>query len=268
MRPDSALMRTLEELAANAWPAHIQQHLGAWRLRASEDVTRRANSVLPLGAMPAYAGWYDEVISFYERRRLPIRFQVSDAAPEGLDAILQGMGYTAEAHSAVYVALCRDVVERSSQAGGLQITLSDHLDESWLDSFLRVEGHGEAKRGAYRRILGSIGPPACFVEAWQDGAVVGIGMGVAEREWVGLFNIATLVQYRRRGVGTGIMRALAEWGLENGAAQSYLQVMLTNSNAINLYTKLGFKYLYGYHYRVAQSDPRGKKSKRKSGSES
>ncbi len=171
MRPDGVLMRTLEELAANAWPAHVQQHMGAWRLRASEDVTQRANSVLPLGAMPAYAGWYDEVISFYERRRLPIRFQVSDAAPEGLDAILQGMGYTAEAHSAVYGALCRDVVERSPHAEGLQITLSDHLEENWLDFFLQLEGHGEAKRGAYRRIIGSIGPPACFVEALQDGVV-------------------------------------------------------------------------------------------------
>ncbi len=99
------------------------------------------------------------------------------------------------------------------------------------------------------------------------GLLIGIGMGVAEREWVGMFNIATLARYRRKGVGTGIVRALAEWALENGAAQSYLQVMLTNSNAINLYTKLGFKYLYAYHYRVAQSDPRGKKPKRKSGNE-
>ena len=258
-------MRTLEELAANAWPAHIQQHLGSWRLRASEDVTRRANSVLPLGAMPAYAGWYEEIISFYERRRLPIRFQVSDAAPEGLDAILQGMGYTAEAHSAVYVARCHDVVTRSSQDDGLRLTLSNTLEEKWLDSFLRIEGHDEARRGAYRRIMGSIGPPACFVEAWQDGVVIGIGMGVAEREWIGMFNIATLPHYRRRGVGTGIVRALAEWGLENGAAQAYLQVMLTNGTAINLYTKLGFRYLYGYHYRVAQSDPRGKKPKRNAG---
>ena len=170
-------MRTLEELAAKRLARARPAAPGAWRLRASEDVTRRANSVLPLGAMPAYAGWYDEVISFYGRRHLPIRFQVSDAAPEGLDAILQGMGYTAEAHSAVYVALCRDVVARSSQAGGLQITLSYHFEESWLDSFLQLEGHDEAKRGAYRCIMGSIGPPACFVEAWQDGAVVGMGWG-------------------------------------------------------------------------------------------
>ena len=264
MRPNSTLLRTLEELAANAWPAHIQQHVGSWRLRASQDVTRRANSVLPLGAMPSFAGWYEEIVSFYSRRNLPIRFQVSDAAPDGLDAILQGMGYTAEAHSAVYFAPCRDVVERPSRAEDIQVNLSDHLTDDWLDSFLRVESHDEAKRGAYRRILSSIGPPSCFAHVVQGGSVVAIGMGVAEREWVGLFNIATLPQYRRKGIATGIVRALAGWGMENGAAQAYLQVMLNNVTAINLYAGLGFRYLYGYHYRVAQSDPRGTKRKRNS----
>jgi ribosomal protein S18 acetylase RimI-like enzyme len=88
-------------------------------------------------------------------------------------------------------------------------------------------------------------------------------MGVAERDWVGMFNIATLPHHRRKGIGTAIVRTLAEWGMENGVAQSYLQVMLTNSGAINLYTRLGFRYLYAYHYRVAQSDPRGMNAKRK-----
>lgn len=50
--------------------------------------------------------------------------------------------------------------------------------------------------------------------------------------------------------------------LEELAANAYLQVMLNNTTAINLYTKLGLRYLYGYHYRVAQSDPKGRKTKR------
>jgi ribosomal protein S18 acetylase RimI-like enzyme len=261
VKADSVLVRTLEELAANAWPAHVQQQLGPWRLRASEDVTRRANSVFCVGSMPVYAGWYDEVVSFYERRQLPIRFQITDAASEGLDFILQGMGYTAEAHSAVYVASCRDVLACSPQSEGFRLTLSSSLTGAWLDSFIRVEGHDASKKEGYRRIMGAIGPPTCFVQAWVDDAVVGIGMGVAEREWVGMFNIATLAGHRRKGIGTAIVRALTEWGIGNGAADAYLQVMLTNNVAINLYTKLGFRYLYGYHYRVAQSDPRGKNAK-------
>lgn len=262
MRADSVLIRTLEELAANAWPAHVQQQLGSWRLRASRDVTRRANSVLCLGSTPQYAGWHEEVVSFYERRQLPIRFQLSEAATEGLDAILQGMGYSAEAHSAVYVAPCREVLQRSTQSA-FAVKLSGSLDDAWLDSFLRVEGHEVARRNGYKRIMRAIGPPACFAQVPQDGVAIAVGMAVAEREWVGLFNIATLPQYRHKGVGTAIVRALAEWGAENGAANAYLQVALTNSTAINLYTKLGFRYLYGYHYRVADKDPRGMEAKRK-----
>ena len=37
-------IRELEELAANAWPAGVQQALDGWRLRYHLGVTRRANS--------------------------------------------------------------------------------------------------------------------------------------------------------------------------------------------------------------------------------
>ena len=44
----------IEELAANAWPAPVQQQLGPWKLRAGNGVTQRANSVLAVGGMPVY----------------------------------------------------------------------------------------------------------------------------------------------------------------------------------------------------------------------
>ena len=72
------LIRTIEQLAANAWPAPVQQQLEGWRLRAGDNVTRRANSVLVVGAMTGYERWLDEVVGFYRRRHLPVRFHVGD----------------------------------------------------------------------------------------------------------------------------------------------------------------------------------------------
>src|SRR5437879_13843028 len=96
----------IEELAANAWPAPVEQQLGPWKLRAGNGVTQRANSVLAVGGMPVYERWLDEIRDFYGRRGLPVRFHISDGSPGGLDEMLDGMGYVADAHSSVQVAGC------------------------------------------------------------------------------------------------------------------------------------------------------------------
>ncbi len=78
-------------------------------------------------------------------------------------------------------------------------------------------------------------------------------MGACEQGWCGLFNIATAPQHRSKGVATAVIHTLAGWALQNGAEQLYLQVMRSNSEALPLYEKLGFKHLYSYHYRVMSS---------------
>ncbi|MDQ3928593.1 MAG: GNAT family N-acetyltransferase [Chloroflexota bacterium] len=243
------LTRMLDELAANAWPALISQQLEGWRMRATNNITRRANSVLTNSDMPSYGGWLDQIADFYRRRSLPIRFQVSDATPYELDPLLDELGYTAEAHTSVQIARCVEAVERCAPLADCDIVAYDDLKDAWLDSFLEIEGIGEEKRETYRLIMSRIGPRARFVQACVRGEVVGIGMAVLERGWSGLFNIATSAEYRRQGIGGQVVRSLTEWSLQAGAQDLYLQVMLNNEAAISLYRRLGFAHLYGYRYR-------------------
>jgi RimJ/RimL family protein N-acetyltransferase len=80
-----------------------------------------------------------------------------------------------------------------------------------------------------------------------------VGLGVVERGWIGLFSIDTGAAFRKRGAATAIIRALMKWGQTFGATQTYLQVVPQNAAAMNLYSKLGFKKLYHYHYRELAS---------------
>jgi GNAT superfamily N-acetyltransferase len=95
-----------------------------------------------------------------------------------------------------------------------------------------------------------LGPKACFLQICDNGATVGLGTAVLERGWAGFTNIVTAQSHRGKGVGTLMMRALAAWCHEHGAAQLYLQVLRHNTAAIHLYSKLGFTHLYNYHYRT------------------
>ena len=240
----------LDELAANAWPAPVQQQLEGWRLRAAGGLTGRANSVYTPGALPRQPAWFQEVVAFYARQGLPVRFQVSDGSPPELTPMLDQLGYSSEARTEVQVASAETVTARARLAEGISVKTAPRLDESWLRAFMRVEGHDPAWVDLYRAIMAAIGPAARFFRAEWGGETAGVGMAVSERGWTGIFNLATAQHMRGRGVATSVIADLAHWSVERGADQLYLQVMESNEVARSLYARLGFSYLYGYHYRT------------------
>src|SRR3954454_12837831 len=89
--------RQLDLLMADAWPAaEVETHEG-WRFRWSEGVTRRACSVLPVGADDHMAALVEAAEGFYAHRGAPARVQVSTAsAPPALTPFLDARGYTRE----------------------------------------------------------------------------------------------------------------------------------------------------------------------------
>ncbi len=251
MNPSPDLYRFLDELAANAWPALVQQAFGGWRLRANNGLTRRANSVLTAAPMPDYPEWLSHIEDFYERRNLPPRFQVSDGSPDDLDLLLEAHGYRAEAYTMVQIAQARQVVERARGSRLMPVMETESLTEEWLDAFIQAEVVPESKKATYRSIYAAIGPRTSYLRACSpDGLTTGVGMAVTEQGWTGLFSIATLPEYRGRGIATQLLGLLARWSLSNDAPNLYLQVMENNETAIRLYEKLGFARLYGYHYRT------------------
>jgi N-acetylglutamate synthase len=75
-------------------------------------------------------------------------------------------------------------------------------------------------------------------------------LGVVQDGFIGLFDIVTDAQFRNRGYGQQLVSEILAWGKEKGAQTAYLQVMLNNPPALKLYSKVGFKEIYQYWYRV------------------
>ena len=96
-----------------------------------------------------------------------------------------------------------------------------------------------------------IGPQTAYASVHLDGQIVGIGLGVVERGWLGVFNMRTHEDYRKRGVATAVLHHLAHWGQTESATRIYLQVEQDNANAQRLYQNVGFTTLYAYHYRCS-----------------
>jgi ribosomal protein S18 acetylase RimI-like enzyme len=247
---ESDLPRLIEELAANAWPAAVQQQLEGWRLRAHGGLTRRANSVWTAGPVPTDPDWPKIVETFYRRHHLPPRYQVSAASPPDLDQRLAAWGYGAEAPTAVQVAGMQDVLRSCGPFEEYTVATYPTLRPAWLDAYLALDGTPADKGPGYAAILGQLGPAACFLLVSHGQEAVGVGTAVAERGWVGLSNIVTAPAWRGRGIGAGIVRELVAWGQAQGATRAWLQVAEENAPALRVYRRLGFGTLYGYHYRT------------------
>jgi GNAT superfamily N-acetyltransferase len=99
-------------------------------------------------------------------------------------------------------------------------------------------------------LLAGIVPARCFLALEQQGEILAVGLAVAERGWVGLFDLVTAAAWRNQGLGRRVILRLLHWGRAQGARQAYLQVMRDNAPALHLYATLGFREAYPYWYRV------------------
>jgi GNAT superfamily N-acetyltransferase len=253
---DLELIRLLEELGGNATSpvsTETTQLLEGWTLRAAPGAPfRRANSVLPLDSddTPLEAR-LEAVERFYAGLGLPARYQLSPAArPPELDAVLERRGYRYDAPVGVFVADTGTVVARTDEGA---TTISSEIDDQWLDKYAAAHGDDEVAHRrllAYGRLLRDIHPSVAAVVARADEHLVGIGLGVRERGWVGVYAMGTRSEARRRGAARAVLHALAEWAQTGNADRMYLQVEESNTPARALYEAAGFTPLYRYWYRV------------------
>jgi ribosomal protein S18 acetylase RimI-like enzyme len=242
------MITAMEELSLNAWPAHQTLLYDGWVLRFADGYTKRANSVNPL--YPSFLE-LEEKIAFceriYQEQKLDVVYKLTPAScPEELDDILEARGYKKNSPTSIQLL---DLGSRDLKlASGAELKAS--LSDPWLDAFCRMSAVDDRRRKSLHRILLNIVPRRCFASLTVDTKVIAAGLGVLQSGFVGLFDIVVDPTFRNRGYGRQIVESILHWGKQNGAQLSYLQVMLNNSSALRLYSKIGFTEKYQYWYRI------------------
>lgn len=242
------LIKNIEELSLNAWASLQTMFYDGWIMRFAEGYTKRANSVNPL--YPSSID-IDEKIHFceyiYQQRNLPVVFKMTSSVyPGDLDEQLHANGYQMDSPTSVQTI---DLNVANLQ-GISRAELQGELSDAWLENFCRMSAVATMHTKTLRKILMNIVPKHCFVSIQSNDRIVACGLGVLQSGFAGLFDIVTDKEFRNRGYGQQIVKSILDWGKQNHAKTGYLQVMIDNLPALNLYSKIGFTEQYQYWYRI------------------
>tara|TARA_R110001599_G_C12276584_1_gene662522 strand:- start:10407 stop:11198 length:792 start_codon:yes stop_codon:yes gene_type:complete len=236
----------LDRVAACAWPAPESTFLDGWQLRFGDGVSRRANSCAPFPPPPSAAEFKDRlhtVEAFYRGHDLPPRFQISPAAtPDNLDGELSQRRYVMEAPVNILVAPSAAVARLGAQDD--IVTVDEKASDDWWPFYVNAFDRDASE------ILAGARDTVGFASVRGTNGIETIGIGVIGGGWLGIFGMFTLHTHRGRGRAKQLMTTLAAWALARGAFGIYLQVEDHNDDARRLYERLGFKRVYGYHYRT------------------
>ena len=222
--------------------------LGGWLFRCDNGVTRRANSVLPLGSPGlSLSSAIDFAIEFYSSRDLVPRFQVSKASlPSELDSELSDRGFSIGLQVEVWVADISALLELQPTCDAMYL---DEISDEWSDMYTQASGHDPSTMNVRKAIMERTNHPRAFAQALVDESVASVGYGVVEGNWLGIFNIGTHPERRKQGAAIAVNHELGIWGDKLGATRVYLQVEVDSDIAKALYSKLGFTHAYTYWYR-------------------
>lgn len=245
---DYALAKAIEEASLNAWPALQQMLYDGWVLRFARGYTRRANSINGVypGTLPV-----SEKIKHCERvykaKGLPPTFRITPFMdPPDLEAVLDQAGYEKMGPTSLQTLDLRSLSPEMSPS----FQQWDKPADAWINHYIQMNGLIATHRPNLEGILANIGAEAYFTTLLEGDQTVACGLGVLEGQYVGLFDIVTHPAWRGRGLAAKLIMNILNWAKSRGAQTAYLQVMLENTPALKLYTRLGFKELYRYWYRV------------------
>ena len=246
MRP--ADLNLLEEMNLNAWPALKTVHLDGWIVRSSGGDTRRPNSVNIFG--PSQLPLADKIAmveTIYRNLGRRCLFRITPLVDAVLPDLLSEREYTSEGATFVQTA----ELGQLAMPDGVEIL--NRASETWLAAALGIRGVAGDEREVFRLIHRAIAVDSGWGLIRIDGRAAACGCVSVERGWSGLTGIYVHPEARGRGLARKITEALMSWARERGARRMWLQVDQTNDAAIPLYSSLGFRTSYTYHYR-AQPD--------------
>ena len=272
---DLGLLRRVEDSSLNASAPTQQRWLDGWLVRYCPGKAKRArciNAVAPGVRTPQAK--LAECVAVFQEAGLPLVLRITPfTQPAGLDAELARQGWPMFDDTRVMVLTEMEGWEREAgqmyQTGPAERTIRTTRAAEMTPAGL-PPGWSETSEGAlaYARAVGALrGSSALEIEShaqrlqwspvpytglvWRDGAgaVQACGQFAREGDLVGLYDVFTAPAARGRGLSRALCARLLLRARDEGARTAYLQVDAANAPARKVYTRLGFRDAYTYHYR-------------------
>lgn len=252
------MIKTIEDLSLNAWPSHQIELYDGWILRFSYFYTHRTNSVEQIGSSTIPI---EEKISYcesiYRRWGTPCIFKITPLLAPTFDGLLHDKGYMIQHTTNVMTMELKDI---RPSVYDVPVTISSFISPTWIDSLFALK---QTTNVMHRMIVPSMyraipKETICASIADTSGRIVATGLGILDRDYIGIYAIHVHPDFRGLHYASSICRAILRKGMEKGAVKAYLQVVDGNTSAIRLYQSLGFSYFYTYWFRQRNTEETGK----------
>lgn len=244
------LSQRVEEASLNAVVAIEQSLYDGWVIRFARGFTKRRNSVNPL--YPSTMRIEEKVAQVeaqFAARGLTPMFRLTAAKAMGeLDAFLAARHYGILSDR---VAVMAAELSPVNTAGPRNVTVARQTLVEWLPIHDEIGNIPVKQQALHMDLLSRIPGQCYFATTFDSIRPAACVLAVREGDLVGIYEMVTAPDLRRRGHGAAIVQAALAWAQADGARRGYLQVMEGNGAATALYGKLGFRTLYNYWYRAA-----------------
>ena len=242
-------IRIIEELSMNAWPSYKIELYDKWLIRFSHQYTYRTNCVEQIGLSEIDINTkIDYCEQIYSDYGTPCNFKINPIISEDFDPLLESRGYDIKHVTEV---MTMSLAGFSIQPDpSVKVNISDTITDDWISGLFNING---TTNSLHKRIVPNmfkaIPKKTIVASVTKDGRLVASGLGILDRDALGIYAIYTDELYRGRGFAKAICTTIINRGIKLGAHYSYLQVVEGNIPAVNLYSSLGFKYDYTYWFR-------------------
>lgn len=262
-------IRYMEEISLNAWPSHKSELYDGWLIRYSHNYTYRTNSVEQVGpssiSIPKKVAFCENA---YRHHGTPASFKINPLLDPSFEKYLEEQGYevrhvtdvmTADLDGMNLMPHPQEEYEFGNHLGlpssvrysdDLVVLVQPMITDEWITGVLHLNGTCDP---VLRRIVPAMYKAipkktiVCSVEV--DGRMVASGLGICDREYIGIYAIYVSPACRRRHYARAICSTLLLEGSRQGASKAYLQVVSGNQPAHTLYEDLGFRKFYTYWFR-------------------
>lgn len=246
------IVRRIEEMTLNAWPALYQNLYDGWIIRYSEGFTKRCNSVVPMyGGTKTFEEKVQYCENYYNGRESKVMFRINGTVTEEyLDEYLQKRGYEKKHLNSVMKYEFEDSKYLQFEKN---IIIDTESSDEWSDFVARNFHLNEKDTEIMYRMLSNVGDNAKYVSHKDNkGEIISAAVAIVEDNYLGIYNLIVRDKDRNNGIGKMMMQGIMDYGRLNNLEGAYLQVSMSNVHAYEFYEDLGFKEEYNYWYRVKE----------------